>query len=55
MAPAYFTKDDSPLIIGSLDNHTVGELLDLHAADPILQTIRTKGPPLPERNLGEAP
>lgn len=53
--PAYFTKDDSPLIIGSLDNHTVGELLDLHAADPILQTIRTKGPLYLKETLEKLP
>ncbi|HVD59452.1 MAG TPA: nucleotidyltransferase family protein [Gemmatimonadaceae bacterium] len=42
--PAYFMRGDSPLVVGSLEQTDVGELLRRHRDDPILETIRTFGP-----------
>lgn len=42
--PSYFSKDDSPLVVGRLNQSTLPELLEKHRNDPILETIRTFGP-----------
>lgn len=42
--PAYFEKEESPLILGSLPESTFGELIQRHRDDVILDTIRTFGP-----------
>jgi len=42
--PAYFEKEDSPLVLGSLRQHSMAELIHRHRTDPILDTIRTAGP-----------
>jgi sugar phosphate isomerase/epimerase len=42
--PAYFMRGDSPLVLGSLEQTDIGELLRRHRDDPILETIRTFGP-----------
>jgi hypothetical protein len=42
--PAYFERTSSPLVVGSLADTTLPELIDRHERDPILETIRTKGP-----------
>ena len=42
--PAYFTKPDSPLQIGSTRNVPLRTLLERHWSDPVLDTIRTFGP-----------
>lgn len=41
--PSYFESAQSPLIVGKLGEHSVGELLDKFWKDPILHTIRTFG------------
>jgi MoaA/NifB/PqqE/SkfB family radical SAM enzyme len=41
--PSYFAPEDSPLSVGSLATHSMTELFDKHAADPILDTIRAFG------------
>lgn len=42
--PAYFMRADSPLVLGSIDETNLAELLRRHRDDPILETIRTFGP-----------
>ncbi|MEQ1868675.1 MAG: nucleotidyltransferase family protein [Vicinamibacterales bacterium] len=42
--PAYFEKAESPLVLGSLQETPLAELLDRHRQDPILNVIRTRGP-----------
>jgi hypothetical protein len=42
--PSYFSKTDSPLMVGSLQEAPLAELLARHQQDPILDTIRTFGP-----------
>lgn len=42
--PSYFSGADSPLVVGSIEENSVGELLDRHARDPILEAIRVQGP-----------
>ena len=42
--PSYFQSPDSPLILGSLRENSVSQLLEKHRTDPILQTIRIFGP-----------
>ncbi len=42
--PSYFSAPDSPLALGSLAEYSLGELVEKHRADPILETIRTFGP-----------
>ena len=42
--PSYFSKASSPLLIGSLEESSVGSLARRHREDPILDTIRTFGP-----------
>lgn len=41
--PAYFARAGSPLVLGSLADRPLSALLDQHATDPVLQTIRTFG------------
>lgn len=48
--PAYFLSADSPLVIGSIHEKSIGALIDKHTDDPILETIRRAGP---ERLLRE--
>lgn len=48
--PAYFLDDSSPLVIGSFRKTPMAQLLQKHANDPILETIRRAGP---ERLLHE--
>ena len=42
--PSYFLPPDNPLAIGSTRETPMDELLARHRNDPILETIRTKGP-----------
>ena len=42
--PAYFERPDSPLVVGSLRDTPLADLIDQHQHDPILETIRTRGP-----------
>jgi hypothetical protein len=42
--PAYFERETSPLVLGSLRERPLHALLEKHEADPILETIRTHGP-----------
>ena len=43
--PSYFESEDSPLSIGKIAAPSqVGQLLDQHGNDPILETIRVEGP-----------
>ena len=42
--PAYFMRTDSPLVLGSLEETPLAELLRRHRDDPILETIRLFGP-----------
>jgi pyruvate-formate lyase-activating enzyme len=42
--PSYFQPADSPLVVGTLRDAPLGALLERHAGDPILDTIRTSGP-----------
>jgi pyruvate-formate lyase-activating enzyme len=42
--PAYFEPPGSPLVLGSLRDTPLAELLDRHRCDPVLDTIRTRGP-----------
>ncbi len=48
--PAYFLDATSPLVVGSLREATLPELIERHTDDPILETIRRAGP---ERLLSE--
>ncbi|HET7378576.1 MAG TPA: nucleotidyltransferase family protein, partial [Gaiellales bacterium] len=41
--PSYFSPAGSPLVLGSLADRPLSALLDQHARDPILETIRTFG------------
>ena len=42
--PAYFLDSGSPLVIGSLRETPLSDLIDKHTDDPILETIRRAGP-----------
>ena len=42
--PAYFERPSSPLVLGSLRQESLATLVERHERDPILDTIRTKGP-----------
>jgi hypothetical protein len=42
--PSYFEQPGSPLVLGSLKDTSFAELLERHREDPILDTIRTRGP-----------
>jgi len=42
--PAYFTRPDNPLQIGSMKDTPMQTLLERHWNDPVLDTIRTFGP-----------
>ena len=42
--PSYFLDDNSPLVVGSLRDTSMKELIDRHTDDPILETIRRAGP-----------
>ncbi|MDP9178934.1 MAG: nucleotidyltransferase family protein [Gemmatimonadota bacterium] len=42
--PSYFMRADSPLVLGSLDETPLAELLRRHRDDLILETIRLFGP-----------
>ena len=53
--PAYFSGRDSPLIVGSLKEHSLEELLQKHRAHPILDTIRTFGPMRLRREIEKMP
>ena len=53
--PSYFQPSGSPLVLGSLDDASLGELLSRHRDDPILETIRTKGPEGLRDTLRELP
>jgi hypothetical protein len=52
--PAYFLDSQSPLVIGSMRERTLPELLDRHTDDPILETIRRAGPERLLRELEDA-
>ena len=53
--PAFSAPPGSPLHVGSLREASLGELLARHAADPILDTIRTGGPARLRDELQRAP
>lgn len=42
--PSYFEPSTSPLVIGSLKDAPLAELLARHRADPVLSMIRVRGP-----------
>ena len=42
--PAYFEPEGSPLVMGSLRDTPLPELIARHRQDPIVDTIRTQGP-----------
>ena len=42
--PAYFEKPGSPLVIGSLRETPLADLLERHRSDPVLSMIRARGP-----------
>jgi pyruvate-formate lyase-activating enzyme len=42
--PSYFEKSESPLVLGPVGETPLAELLERHRTDPILDTIRTRGP-----------
>jgi hypothetical protein len=42
--PSYFEKAESPLVLGSVRETPIAHLLERHQTDPILDTIRTRGP-----------
>jgi MoaA/NifB/PqqE/SkfB family radical SAM enzyme len=42
--PSYFEPAGSPLVLGSVRHTPIGELLERHRTDPVLDTIRTRGP-----------
>lgn len=42
--PSYFSKTSSPLIVGSMADSSMEDLLDRHANDDILEAIRVQGP-----------
>ena len=42
--PAYFERPSSPLVLGTLRETSLASLVERHEHDPILDTIRTKGP-----------
>lgn len=52
--PAYFLDPQSPLVIGSMRERTLPELLERHTDDPILETIRRAGPERLLRELEDA-
>jgi pyruvate-formate lyase-activating enzyme len=53
--PSYFQSPDSPLILGSLKEKSVSQLLEKHRTDPILQTIRIFGPSRLREELDRIP
>lgn len=53
--PSYFQKSGSPLIVGSLREMPLAELLRKHGSDPILETIRTHGPSRLREELRSVP
>ncbi len=53
--PSYFSPTYSPLIIGDLKEESMGTLLERHASDPILETIRTFGPEYLLKELSSLP
>jgi pyruvate-formate lyase-activating enzyme len=53
--PSYFQSPDSPLVLGSLKEKTVSQLLEKHRTDPILQTIRIFGPSRLRQELAQVP
>jgi hypothetical protein len=55
MGPSYFQPASSPLIVGSLDESSLTELLRRHRDDPILETIRTFGPARLREELSKIP
>ncbi len=42
--PAYFEGERSPLVLGTVRDTPLAELLERHRTDPVLDTIRTTGP-----------
>ena len=52
--PAYFLDRESPLVIGSMRETPLAELVDRHTDDPILETIRRAGPLRLLRELEDA-
>lgn len=53
--PSYFQRLESPLVLGSLNEKSVSELLEKHRTDPILQTIRIFGPSRLREELDRIP
>lgn len=52
--PSYFTKPDSPLHVGVLEEGSAARLLEFHRTDLILETIRVFGPSRLRRELERA-
>ena len=52
--PAYFLESSSPLIVGTLHERPLTELIERHNDDPILETIRRAGPERLLRELEDA-
>ncbi|MGE3512417.1 MAG: radical SAM protein, partial [Vicinamibacterales bacterium] len=53
--PSYFEPAGSPLVLGSVRDTPVAELIDRHRSDPVLDTIRTTGPSGLRRELRQIP
>ena len=53
--PGYFSPRHSPLQVGALEEEAFDVLLDRHAQDPVLETIRTQGPAHLLKLLGDCP
>lgn len=53
--PSYFSAPDSPLAVGFLDQESLGDLIEKHRNDPILDTIRTFGPSRLKSELEQTP
>jgi hypothetical protein len=53
--PAYFEPRGSPLVVGSVRDTSLSELIDRHRTDPILDAIRTVGPSGLRDELREMP
>ncbi len=55
IGPAYFEAPTSPLIVGRIGDTPLATLIERHASDPILDTIRTSGPARLRDELRQTP
>jgi pyruvate-formate lyase-activating enzyme len=53
--PSYFSAPESPLVLGSLRDSSLADLVAQHRNDPILETIRTFGPSRLKSELQNTP